>query len=317
MQSRRRLKSSPLCAYRKGSLCRSYRSLLLLLFFLSSLHFFLAKAFGYLSAFHVAAIAEVSPLCPPSFSFPSDTLTAAFFLLPSLFPPLSFSSSSSRSSRHCHSCPAPYHLPQLKWAGSITTETCGDCFRRETGGEGRRRSRVLLRTSPPLLRLQAYFLVRIFLLFLLFPCFSFFFLFDELVIVQGGSRTACVAGRRGRRGAGAVLQPSGMRDLVWEWWAQPHPLLLVSFLHLCSQTLFHPLTQPPTLTTCHLLLHLSLHGARLLCGAAAGSNDVCKDTGLMGGVQESNFSPWNDAFVKDVNSNHSVGSRACESTRVW
>lgn len=173
MQSRRRLKSSPLCAYSKGSLCRSYRSLLLL-FFLSSLHFFLAKAFGYLSAFHVAAIAEVSPLCPPSFSFPSDTLTAAFFLLPSLFPPLSFSSSSSRSSRHCHSCPAPYHLPQLKWAGSITTETCGDCFRRETGGEGRRRSRVLLRTSPPLLRLQAYFLVRIFLLFLLFPCFSFF-----------------------------------------------------------------------------------------------------------------------------------------------
>lgn len=174
MQSRRRLKSSPLCAYSKGSLCRSYRSLLLL-FFLSSLHFFLAKAFGYLSAFHVAAIAEVSPLCPPSFSFPSDTLTAAFFLLPSLFPPLSFSSSSSRSSRHCHSCPAPYHLPQLKWAGSITTETCGDCFRRETGGEGRRRSRVLLRTSPPLLRLQAYFLVRIFLLFLLFPCFSFSF----------------------------------------------------------------------------------------------------------------------------------------------
>lgn len=174
MQSRRRLKSSPLCAYSKGSLCRSYRSLLLL-FFLSSLHFFLAKAFGYLSAFHVAAIAEVSPLCPPSFSFPSDTLTAAFFLLPSLFPPLSFSSSSSRSSRHCHSCPAPYHLPQLKWAGSITTETCGDCFRRETGGEGRRRSRVLLRTSPPLLRLQAYFLVRIFLLFLLFPCFSFLF----------------------------------------------------------------------------------------------------------------------------------------------
>lgn len=173
MQSRRRLKSSPLCAYSKGSLCRSYRSLLLL-FFLSSLHFFLAKAFGYLSAFHVAAIAEVSPLCPPSFSFPSDTLTAAFFLLPSLFPPLSFSSSSSRSSRHCHSCPAPYHLPQLKWAGSITTETCGDCFRRETGGEGRR-SRVLLRTSPPLLRLQAYFLVRIFLLFLLFPCFSFLF----------------------------------------------------------------------------------------------------------------------------------------------
>lgn len=73
---------------------------------------------------------------------------------------------------------------------------------------------MLLRTSPPLLRLQAYFLVRIFLLFLLFPCFSFFFLFDELVIVQGGSRTACVAGRRGRRGAGAVLQPSGMRDLV-------------------------------------------------------------------------------------------------------
>lgn len=145
----------------------------------------------------------------------------------------------------------------------------------------------------------------------------FFFLFDELVIVQGGSRTACVAGRRGRRGAGAVLQPSGMRDLVWEWWAQPHPLLLVSFLHLCSQTLFHPLTQPPTLTTCHLLLHLSLHGARLLRGAAAGSNDVCKDTGLMGGVQESNFSLWNDAFVKDVNSNHSVGSRACESTRVW
>lgn len=174
MQSRRRLKSSPLCAYRKGSLCRSYRSLLL---FFCPLHFFLAKAFGYLSAFHVAAIAEVSPLCPPSFSFPSDTLTAAFFLLPSLFPPLSFSSSSSRSSRHCHSCPAPYHLPQLKWAGSITTETCGDCFRRETGGEGRRRSRVLLRTSPPLLRLQAYFLVRIFLLFLLFPCFSFFFSF--------------------------------------------------------------------------------------------------------------------------------------------
>lgn len=71
---------------------------------------------------------------------------------------------------------------------------------------------MLLRTSPPLLRLQAYFLVRIFLLFLVF--LFFFFLFDELVIAQGGSRTACVAGRRGRRGAGAVLQPSGMRDLV-------------------------------------------------------------------------------------------------------
>lgn len=316
MQSRRRLKSSPLCAYSKGSLCRSYRSLLLLFFFVLS-SFLSGEGFWLPVSFSRCCHRRGFTFVSPSFSFPSDTLTAAFFLLPSLIPPLSFSSSSSRSSRHCHSCPAPYHLPQLKWAGSITTETCGDCFRRETGGEGRRRSRVLLRTSPPLLRLQAYFLVRIFLLFLLFPCFSFFFLFDELVIVQGGSRTACVAGRRGRRGAGAVLQPSGMRDLVWEWWAQPHPLLLVSFLHLCSQTLFHPLTQPPTLTTCHLLLHLSLHGARLLRGAAAGSNDVCKDTGLMGGVQESNFSLWNDAFVKDVNSNHSVGSRACESTRVW
>lgn len=50
---------------------------------------------------------------------------------------------------------------------------------------------------------------------------SFYLIFDELVIAQGG-RTARVAGG-GRRGAGAVPQPSGMRDLVWEWWAPATP----------------------------------------------------------------------------------------------
>lgn len=253
MQSRRRLKSSPLCAYSKGSLCRSYRSLLLL-FFLSSLHFFLAKAFGYLSAFHVAAIAEVSPLCPPSFSFPSDTLTAAFFLLPSLFPPLSFSSSSSRSSRHCHSCPAPYHLPQLKWAGSITTETCGDCFRKETGGEGRRRSRVLLRTSPPLLRLQAYFLVRIFLLFLLFPCFSFFFFFFLMSWSSFREEAGLLVSLEGGEGGELVPYSSLQECEIWFENGEPsHTLFCLFHSSICARKLCFtpsPSLQPSPLVTC-------------------------------------------------------------------
>lgn len=174
MQSRRRLKSSPLFVLTGKAACAACIALFFFFFFLSS-PFLSGEGFWLPVSFsrccHHRGFTFVSPLL----LFPQWHSDCC--VLPSLFPPLSFSSSSSRSSRHCHSCPAPYHLPQLKWAGSITTETCGDCFRRETRGEGRRRSRVLLRTSPPLLRLQAYFLVRIFLLFLLFPCFSFLFSF--------------------------------------------------------------------------------------------------------------------------------------------
>lgn len=317
MQSRRRLKSSPLCAYRKGSLCRSYRSLLLLLFFCPLFISFWRRLLVTCQLFTLLP-SQRFHLCVPPPSLSPVThwlLRSSFFLpffLPSRFPPpllappvtaiaarlrIIYRNWSERAA-------SPLKPVEIASEGKPGGKVEGDlvCF-----------SALLL----PCFACRRIFSYAFSFFSFFFLVFLFFFLFDELVIVQGGSRTACVAGRRGRRGAGAVLQPSGMRDLVWEWWAQPHPLLLVSFLHLCSQTLFHPLTQPPTLTTCHLLLHLSLHGARLLCGAAAGSNDVCKDTGLMGGVQESNFSPWNDAFVKDVNSNHSVGSRACESTRVW
>lgn len=60
-------------------------------------------------------------------------------------------------------------------------------------------------TSPAPLQVFLSPSVFFFILFL-------FLIFDELVVAQGG-RTTRVAGG-GRRGAGVVLQPSGMRGLV-------------------------------------------------------------------------------------------------------
>lgn len=114
---------------------------------------------------------------------------------------------------------------------------------KENKREDRRRASVPAHLrSPALLQVFLFSFFRFSLLF--------FFIFDELVIAQGG-RTACVTGR-GRRGAGAVLQPSGMCNLVWEWWATPHPLLLVLSLHLCLQTLLSTYTCCSTFAQPHL-----------------------------------------------------------------
>lgn len=117
---------------------------------------------------------------------------------------------------------------------------------------------MLLRTSPPLLRLQAYFLVRIFLLFLLFACFSFFFFFlmswsslrEEaglLVSLEGGE-------------GGELVPYSSLQECeIWFENGEPsHTLFCLFHSSICARKLcFTPPTHPPTLTTCHLLLHLS------------------------------------------------------------
>lgn len=92
MQSRRRLKSSPLCAYRKGSLCRSYRSLLLLLFFCPLFISFWRRLLVTCQLFTLLP-SQRFHLCVPPPSLSPVThwlLRSSFFLpffLPSRFPP--------------------------------------------------------------------------------------------------------------------------------------------------------------------------------------------------------------------------------------
>lgn len=106
---------------------------------------------------------------------------------------------------------------------------------------------MLLRTSPPLLRLQAYFLVRIFLLFLLFPCFSFFFFFlmswsslrEEaglLVSLEGGE-------------GGELVPYSSLQECeIWFENGEPsHTLFCLFHSSICARKLCftpHPASNP-------------------------------------------------------------------------
>ncbi len=227
MQSRRRMRSSELSALLGRKVSVLFFIFLFFYFFCSG------KGFGHLSDLGAAVSAGVSPLCPPvtqwllrsSFLLPFSSLSfllllLLLLLLPSLpYPPDSVSFTATElSGQHQH-----WNLWRFLPKGNKREE--------------RERASVSPHL-PSLARLQVFFPPPVFHLLL------FFLIFDELVIAQGG-RTARVAGG-GRWGAGAVLQPSGMRDLVWEWWALPHPLLLVSFLRLCLQNCppFSPAAPP-------------------------------------------------------------------------
>lgn len=155
--------------------------------------------------------------------------------------------------------------------------------------------------------------------------FSFSLLFFRLFLMNWSSlrEEGLLVSLEGEGGE-LVPYPSLQECEVWFENGEPclpHPLLLVSFLHLCLQTLLpsHTTTiPPPNPFTCCSTFH-SVQVcllSDLTAVSAAGSNDACTDMGPMGGAQESNFSPCNDAFVKGLHSNDNVGLRTCESTRV-
>lgn len=142
MQSRRRMRSS-LLSVLTGSTLGSSVCCFFFLFFS-----FVAVKVSVTCQPSVCVLpSQKCHLCVPV--FPQWLLRSSFLLsLSSLH--RSSSSSFSRSSRHCHICLALYHLLRLNWAGSISTETCGDFLRKEEG------EFLFLRTYPPLLGCRCF-----------------------------------------------------------------------------------------------------------------------------------------------------------------
>lgn len=296
MQSRRRMRSSLLSV-----LTGSAQEKLFVGFFLF-ISFVVAKVLVTCQA-SVLLPSQRYHLCVPLWHSDCCVLPSSFPFPPS--PSLS-SSSSSRSSRHCL---ALYHLLRLNWAGSISTETCGDFLGRETRGK-KERELLFLRTYPPLLAAGVFPL--------LFSFFSSFFSYFWWTGHRSG-RKDCSCHWRVKEGSWCRTPAfrnarSGLRMVSP---ATP------SFACFIPPSVPANCVSPPFHLMLHLLLDQSLLQVCLLsdltAGAAVsatGSNDVCTDMGLTGGAQESNLSPWNDAFVKGLHSNDNVGSRTCESTRV-
>lgn len=142
-----------------------------------------------------------------------------FFCLPPSLPPspLPFSC----SSRHCHICLALYHLLRLYWAGSISTETCGDFIRKERGAE-REGKRV---NSSSLIPLLLY-------LFPVLDSFSppplFFYLMNWLLLKEEGLLVSL-------EGEGGELVPYSSLQECKLWFENGEPCHTLSHLsHSCN-----------------------------------------------------------------------------------